>query len=124
MLFKKEWVDDVLSGRKRQTVRLRQPRLQVGRSYAVQTSYRSRGLGRIRITAIRRSTLRDLTKDDLAAEGWGGRSREAFERYFAQVNHLRPERMTAREWKALRARPLWYIDFEPAPDGERPAASG
>jgi len=114
MLFKKDWVDAVLTGRKRQTIRLKQPRVKVGRTYAVQTSYYSPALGRIRVTAVRQCTLASLTATDIRAEGWPTTSRPDFEIYFAQVNHFKPESMTARDWRALRARPLWCIDFEPA----------
>lgn len=114
MLFKPEWVQAVLHGQKRQTIRLKQPRVRVGHTYAVQTSYRGRAQGRIRVTAVRRCTLRGLTPRDLKLEGWAGRSRAEFERYFAAVNHLDPDTMTARAWNALRARSLWCIEFEPA----------
>lgn len=113
MLFKKDWVDAVLGGRKRQTIRLRTPRVRVGRTYAVQTSFRSRAVGRIRITDVRRCTLGRLTRADLVAEGWSAAGREQFETYFAEINHLHPERMSAADWEELRARPLWCIDFEP-----------
>ena len=126
MLFKEEWVDAVLTGRKRQTLRLRQPRVKVGRTYAVQTSFRSTSRGRIRVTALRRCTLAGMTEADLEAEGWpasahGGENRRAFEQHFARINHLHPDRMTPADWKALRSRPLWCIAFEPAAEGERPA---
>jgi hypothetical protein len=113
MLFKKEWVDAVLDGRKRQTVRLKQPRLKIGRTYAVQTSYYSPARGRIRIIAIRQCTLSSLTDADIRAEGWPAESRDDFETYFAQINHLKPATMTARDWRGLRTQPIWCIDFEP-----------
>jgi hypothetical protein len=113
MLFKKDWVDAVLDGRKRQTVRLKQPRIKVGRTYAVQTSYYSPAVGRIRITAIRQCTLGSLTQADIRAEGWPAKSRDEFDTYFATINHLKPNTMTANDWRDLRAKPLWCIDFEP-----------
>ncbi len=116
MLFKKEFVAAVLRGDKRQTVRLKRPRVHPGRTYAVQTSYYSPALGRIRVTGVRRCTLAGLTERDLALEGWSGRRRKEFERYFAAINHLEPESMTAADWKRLRARPIWCIDFDPAND--------
>ena len=66
MLFKKAFVDDVLAGRKRQTVRLKPPRVKPGRSYAVQTSYYAASLGRIRVTGVRASTLRRLSRAEAA----------------------------------------------------------
>lgn len=114
MLFKPEWVQAVLRGQKRQTIRLNPPRVRVGRTYAVQTSYYGRAQGRIRVTAVRRCTLRDLTARDRKLEGWAGRARAEFERYFATTNHLDPDTMTARDWERLRARSLWCIEFEPA----------
>ena len=114
MLFKKDWVDAVLDGRKRQTVRLKQPRLKVGRTYAVQTSYYSPAVGRIRVTAIRQCTLGSLTAADIRAEGWPARSRHDFDAYFATINHFKPDTMTADDWRKLRAKPLWCIDFQPA----------
>ena len=102
MLFKPEWVQAVLRGQKRQTIRLKQPRVLVGRTYAVQTSFRGRAQGRIRVTDVRRCTLRDLTARDLKLEGWASRSRTEFERYFATTNHLDPDTMPARAWNALQ----------------------
>ena len=116
MLFKTAYLDDVLSGRKTQTVRLKQPRLRVGRTYAVQTSFRSPAQGRIRITGLRPGSLRGLTRADLDAEGWRGRPRAQFERTFADINHFRPATMSDADWERLRDTPLWIIDFEPAPD--------
>ncbi len=116
MLFKPAYLDDVRSGRKTQTVRLKRPRLTVGRTYAVQTSFRSRALGRVRITGVRPGTLRGLTRTDLDAEGWPGRPRHEFERAVAEINHFGPERMTDADWERLRDTPLWIIDFEPAPE--------
>ena len=113
MLFKPAYLDDVLSGRKTQTVRLKQPRLKVGKTYAVQTSFRSRALGRIRVTGVRQSTLRGLTRNDLDAEGWPGRPRVEFERSFAEINHFGPDTMSGADWERLRDTPLWVIDFEP-----------
>ena len=37
MLFKKEWLEAALAGHKTQSVRLKQPRMTVGYTYAVQT---------------------------------------------------------------------------------------
>ena len=113
MLFKAAYLDDVFSGRKTQTVRLKQPRLTVGRTYAVQTSFRSRALGRIRITGIRRGNLRSLTRTDLDAEGWAGHPRRDFEYIVAEINHFKPDRMSEADWDRLRDTPLWIIDFEP-----------
>lgn len=113
MLFKAEWVQAVLRGQKRQTIRLKPPRVRVGRTYAVQTSFRGRAQGRIRVTEVRRCTLRGLTPHDLQLEGWAGRSRPEFERYFAAINHFDPDTMPARDWAALRSRSLWCIEFEP-----------
>lgn len=118
MLFKAAYLDDVLSGRKTQTVRLKQPRLRVGRTYAVQTSFRSPSRGRIRITGLRAGSLRGLSRADLDAEGWPGRPRAEFERTFATINHFRPETMSDEDWEQLRDTPLWIIDFEPAGDRE------
>lgn len=120
MLFKKDWVDAVLSGRKRQTIRLKRPRVRVGRTYAVQTSFRSRGVGRIRVVGVRECRLADLSAADLRREGWSGRSRAEFESYFAEINHFEPQRMTSDDWDALRRRPLWCIDFEPVDEGDAP----
>lgn len=110
------YLEDVLSSRKTQTVRLKQPRVTVGKTYAVQTSFRSPALGRIRVTGVREGTLRGLTRGDLDAEGWPGRARADFERSFAEINHFGPETMSAAEWERLRDAPLWVIDFEPSPE--------
>ena len=118
MLFKKEWVEAVLAGRKRQSVRLKQPRMTVGRTYAVQTSFRSTSVGRIRITGVRACTLAELADQDIVAEGWPASERNEFERYFAETNHFDPDSMDAAEWRALRARRIWCIDFEPAPESK------
>ena len=117
MLFKPEWVEAVLRGKKRQTVRLKQPRVKVGGSYAVQTSFRSPAVGRIRVTGVRQVRLQDLSATDVKAEGF--RTRREFERYFAKVNHFHPEAMGPREWEALRERTVWRIDFEPDEERER-----
>ena len=117
MLFKPDSLQDVLNARKTQTVRLKQPRLRIGKTYAVQTSFRSPSQGRIRITGLRRGTLRALDDADLAGEGWAGR-RADFEQYFAQVNHFAPKTMSPDDWEQLRDTPLWVIDFEPAPNPE------
>lgn len=116
MLFKPEWVADVLGGRKRQTLRVRKPRVSVGRTYAVQTSYYSKAVGRIRVTDVRQTTLAEMTDADVVAEGWRSGERDQFERYFAEVNHFEPDTLDADGWAELRRRPFWLIDFEPAPD--------
>ena len=116
MLFKEPWVPDVLAGRKRQSIRTRQPRMKVGNTYAVQTSYYSKSLGRIRVTDIRPCTLATLSEADIEAEGWAVEARDDFERYFAEVNHSDPAAMTAKAWAAFRRRKIWCIDFEPADD--------
>lgn len=118
MLFKKEWVKAVLAGRKTQSVRLKQPHMSVGRTYAVQTSFRSTSVGRIRVTGIRLCSLAQLADRDIVAEGWPASKRREFERYFAETNHFDPDAMDAEEWRRLRARRIWCIDFEPAPDSE------
>lgn len=118
MLFKKDWVGTVLEGRKTQSVRLKQPRMTVGRTYAVQTSFRSTSVGRIRVTGIRPCSLADLADADIVAEGWPASQRDEFERYFAQTNHFDPDAMDAEVWRALRERRIWCIDFEPAPNSE------
>lgn len=120
MLFKRANLDDVLSGRKTQTLRLKQPRLHVGRTYAVQTSFRSPALGRIRILAVRQGTLRGLTRADIDAEGFPGRPAADFERSFAEINHFRPDTMTDDDWQRLRDTPLWIIQFEPASNSDTP----
>lgn len=118
MLFKKEWVEAVLTGRKTQSVRLKQPLMTVGRTYAVQTSFRSTSLGRIRVTGIRPCSLAELPDRDVVSEGWTASKRSEFERYFAETNHFDPDAMDDEDWRGLRARRLWCIDFEPAPDSE------
>ena len=113
----------MLSGRKTQTARLKQPRVRVGQSYAVQTSFRSPALGRIRVRAVRQSTLRGLTRADLDAEGFAGRPAADFERSFAEINHFGPDTMTPEDWELLRDTPLWIIEFEPAPTTDPDAGS-
>ena len=121
VLFKQDVVADVLADRKRQTVRLKRPRVSVGRSYAVQTSYYSPSLGRVSVTGLRPCTLADLTRRDIDLEGWQGRPHKEFERYFAEINHFEPSTMSAVAWKALRARKIWCIEFEPETAAATPA---
>jgi hypothetical protein len=106
MLFKQELVADVLAGRKRQTVRLKRPRVSVGRSYAVQTSFYSPSVGRITVTGVLPCTLGGLMRRDVDLEEWKGRPRQEFEQYFAEVNHFESEAMSTAAWKKLRARPI------------------
>ena len=113
MLFKKEWVNAVLNGRKSQSIRVKKPRVKIGRSYAVQTSYYSKSLGRIQIIDVRPCTLGSLTDEDIHAEGWHPKSRRKFEMYFAEINHMKPETMTKKDWNSLRNQTLWCITFKP-----------
>ena len=72
------------------------------------------------MTGLRPCTLAELTRRDIDREGWKGRPRKEFERYFAEVNHFEPDSMSAAAWKKLRAGRIWCIEFEP----EKPASAG
>lgn len=113
MLFKQELVANVLADRKRPTVRLNCPRVSVGHSYAVQTSFYSLSIERITVTDMLTYTLGGLTQRDVDLEGWKNRPRQEFEQYFAEVNHFELEMMSAAAWKKLRARPIWCVEFKP-----------
>ena len=113
MLFKKKWVNAVLNGQKSQSIGIKKHRVKIGGSYAVQTSYYSKSLGRIQITDIRPCTLGSLTDEDIHAEGWPPGSRRKFEMYFAEINHMDPGSMTKKDWHSLRNQMLWCITFKP-----------
>lgn len=81
------------------------PRLkwQVGRTYAVQPGRVKAGIGRIRITAIRKERLLELSREDEIAEGF------RLEGYFFIVwNRIH----NARGERVLDDPEVWVLEFE------------
>lgn len=74
MIFRLPLITKILTGEKTQTrrpVKDGKPcRYLVGGDYAVQPGRGKRGVARIRVTAVRREQLRDLTAEDAVAEGF------------------------------------------------------
>lgn len=80
LLFKKKFLDAIRNGGKTQTVRLwKRPMLRAG-----QASYIP-GAGYIRITAVDRVELADLTDDDALPDGF-----ETADALRREINHLYP----------------------------------
>jgi hypothetical protein len=108
VIFRPELARLVLSGRKTET---RRPvkgdapaRYRVGRTYAVQPGRTKPGIGRIRVTGVRREPLSAI--DEEAARREGFPDRRAFFDYWRRLHgRVDPERE------------VWVIRFEPAGEG-------
>lgn len=70
MMFKKELLDLVLSGRKTQTRRLHSRLLRVGHIYAIQVSRVESTGYYIKITNVYQQRLGDVSEDEAAKEGF------------------------------------------------------
>lgn len=93
LLFKKRFLDAIRSGRKSQTVRVwRRCRMKAG-----QKSYIP-GVGYIRINAVDRVELDELTDEDAALDGF-----DTAELLRAEIRQLYPEPQSS-EWQTYRIR--------------------
>ncbi|SHE96597.1 ASCH domain-containing protein [Desulfofundulus australicus DSM 11792] len=84
ILFKPEHVEPILSGCKTQTRRLGKKRWKVGSVHQCRLSYRMEPFAYVRVTAVRRERLGNITDDDARREGYLSVEayREAFERIY------------------------------------------
>ena len=73
MIFRPELVPLVLDGRKTQTRRLGVFEYTPGRDYAVQPGRGKHAVGRIKVTAVRRERLGDISQADALREGFASR---------------------------------------------------
>jgi hypothetical protein len=131
MLFKPELCEKILRDEKTQTRRLVKPgekgaiypdgriwavwdrsghlKWEVGRTYAVCPGCGKPGIGRIRLTAIRKEGLLELSREDEIAEGFH------LEGYFFitwnRIHNMRGERV-------LDNPDVWVLEFELVPEPE------
>ncbi|MGB9825086.1 MAG: ASCH domain-containing protein [Desulfofundulus sp.] len=84
ILFKPEHVEPILSGRKTQTRRLGGKRWKVGSVHQCRLNYRTEPFTCVKVTAVRRERLGDITEEDAWKEGYSSVKayREAFERIY------------------------------------------
>jgi hypothetical protein len=99
---------------------------EVGKTYAVQPGRGQPAVGRIRITAIRKERIGDITEEDAIAEGFsaGGRGRGlpgmGLGAYMARTHFFD----AIREINKLQTDPfyleikVWVLEFERIPDPE------
>ena len=121
VIFTPEHVQMIVEGRKTQTRRvvksgeeLRQ--WEVGRTYAVQPGRGKPAAARIRITSIRQERLRDISEDDVVAEGhnlvrWASEGPEGWP---ATAEYAATwDRINTRKGTRWADNPLvWVLDFE------------
>lgn len=86
---------------------------QVGRTYAVQPRMSKKAVGRIRLTAIRREALEDITEADIVAEGISGTIKDGkrLDLWLQWVNLW--DSIYAKTEFAWRHNPdVWVLTFE------------
>lgn len=69
MIFGPKMLPKVLDGTKTQT-RRRSSRYRAGHDYAIQPGRGKRAVGRLRVLAVRRERICDISEDDAIAEGF------------------------------------------------------
>jgi len=98
----------------------------VGKTYAVQPGRTDKGIGTIRITAIRRERLRDITEEDAIAEGCAGEGQMDTPYYSGMLDqpmwewHKFPSDEFAELWDSVHKPPndwkgnpeVWVLEFE------------
>lgn len=99
ILFKKRFIDPILSGAKTQTRRVGKRRWNVGSIHQARTSYVSEAFAHLRILDVRQERVGDITETDARAEGVG--SVEEFVRLWPTING---------EWDPDLA--VWVVTFE------------
>ncbi|HHW45053.1 MAG TPA: ASCH domain-containing protein [Desulfotomaculum sp.] len=70
ILFKPEHVEPILSGCKTQTRRLGKKRWKVGSVHQCRLNYRAEPFACVRVTAVRRERLDNITEEDARREGY------------------------------------------------------
>ncbi|MCW4048073.1 MAG: ASCH domain-containing protein [Candidatus Bathyarchaeota archaeon] len=83
-LFKRRNLRAILEGRKTQTRRVHKHTWQIGKVYAVRTSYFGKPEGYIRIVRKFRQRLGDISPEDVRKEGF--RSLEEFQKAWTAIN--------------------------------------
>ncbi|AEG14477.1 ASCH domain protein [Desulfofundulus kuznetsovii DSM 6115] len=99
ILFKPEHVEPILSGRKTQTRRLGRKRWKVGSIHQCRLNYRVEPFAYVKVTAVRRERLGDITEEDAWKEGYP--SVEAYREAFEQIYGF---------WNPDVD--VWVVDFE------------
>ena len=84
MMFKKDLLDMVLSGRKTQTRRLHKHALKVGRTYKVNKNYFETTGEYIRITKVFPQKLINITQEEIIKEGFS--NLEEFREAWIRIN--------------------------------------
>jgi len=140
MIFQYTW-EKVLAGQKTQTRRIVKPehwefcdgpelaidtvfygtriKWQVGRTYAVQPGRGKPAVGRIKITAIRKERVQDITEADAVAEGFAG--------LCGYGVYMEPRDHFFEAWNEINNRPgcrvedkpaVWVLELEQVPEPE------
>ena len=104
ILFKKRFIEPILSGEKTQTRRTGKKRWNVGSVHQARLSYYSKPFARLRILDVRRERVGDISEADAKAEGVG--SVEEFVRLWPEING---------EWDPDLE--VWVVEFELAEVG-------
>jgi hypothetical protein len=84
MMFKRELLDLVISGKKTQTRRLHKRVLKVGRIYALKRSWIEFTGDYIKIIRVTRQKLSEVNEDEAGKEGFG--SIEEFQKAWIRIN--------------------------------------
>jgi hypothetical protein len=104
ILFKKRFIEPILSGEKTQTRRTGKKRWNIGSIHQARLSYYGKPFAHLRILDVRRERVGDISEADARAEGVG--SSEEFVRLWPEING---------EWDPDLE--VWVVEFELAEVG-------
>ncbi len=102
ILFKKHFIDQILSGEKTSTRRIGKKRWNVGSTHQLKTSYFSELFASVEIKNVRLEKLGDISQADSESEGFN--SPADFVQSFAEIHKTE---VSAN----LEAVEVWVIDF-------------
>ncbi len=96
LIFKKEFVEPIITGKKWQTRRLKRPKVKIGGIYQCRTGrFSPHVFAKIKITNIRKQRLSDISEAEAKAEGM--KNREEFLKVFREIYHL-PDHLDPEVW--------------------------